>query len=126
MLRYGKPPYLECSSVGDARFSAFFARIKRRDNKTIEEIYQAAKDGITGHTWRDAKGRQAVNQADCAELYSKLWDDYIVENMDILLPVLTAATGLSDTFGVEGHCCQATELWRIRCLALHSPIGGSR
>jgi hypothetical protein len=24
------------------------------------------------------------------------------------------ATGLSDKFGKPGHCCQATELWRIR------------
>ena len=31
-----------------------------------------------------------------------------------LLDVLRAASGLSDIFGQPGHCCQATELWRIR------------
>ena len=40
MIKHGNPPYLECSSRGDKRFSAFYARIK---GKTIEEIYQSAK-----------------------------------------------------------------------------------
>jgi hypothetical protein len=83
---------------------------------SIEELYQASKvfeDGSTGLSWRDAKGRRAVNADVCASFYSMLWDEYIAEHPE-LLAVLKAASGLSDIFGQSGHCCQATELWRIR------------
>lgn len=116
MIRHGVAPFLECSSRGDKRFSAFFARIAARGGRSIEAIYQSAKvfeDGTTNLHWRDAKGRRAVNQAECLALYTRLWDEYIAENPH-LLPVLRAASGLSDVFGKPGSCCQATEIWRIR------------
>lgn len=116
MIRHGQPPYLECSSRGDRRFSAFSARIEARGGRSIEELYQAAKvfaDGRTSLTWREAKGRRPVNAEEVAELYSRLWDEYIAEHPG-LLAVLRTASGLSDRFGQPGHCCQATELWRIR------------
>jgi hypothetical protein len=116
MIRHGNPPYLECSSKGDKRFSAFYARIKFYGNKTIEQLYQASKlfpDGTSGLTWRYAKGRKPVNMDFCKEYYSSLWNLYIIENPH-LLDILKQASGLSDMFGQEGHCCQATELWRIR------------
>lgn len=43
MIRVGNAPYLECSSRGDKRFSAFYARIKSLGYKSIEELYQAKK-----------------------------------------------------------------------------------
>lgn len=113
MIRHGVAPFLECSSKGDRRFSAFYARV---NCDSIEKQYQAAKvfaDGSTGLHWREAKGRQAVNQEECAALYSRLWDQYIAANPHLLI-VLRAASGLSDVYGQPGHCCQATELWRIR------------
>lgn len=113
MIRHGSPPYLECSSKGDKRFSAFYAII---NGKSIEERYQAFKvfeDGSTGLSWKEAKGRKAVNQEQASKYYSFLWDLYIKKNPD-LLPILVSASGLSDMFGQEGQCCQATELWRIR------------
>ena len=113
MITVGKPPYYECSSHGDRRFSAFYARVMGR---TIEEQYQAAKifeDGSTGLNWRQAKGRKAVNAAECAAFYSRLWDCYISEHPE-LLKILKQQSGLSDKFGQPGHCCQALELWRIR------------
>jgi len=117
MVRHGEPPFLECSSKGDIRFSAFFARIKGRGNKSIEEIYQAAKifnKGIrTGRTWQQAKGHRAVNQEEVRDLYAELWDEYMAENPHLMV-VLRSANGLSDMFGQTNHCCQATELWRIR------------
>lgn len=116
MIRVGEAPYLECSSRGDRRFSAFYAKVRRYGGMSIEEVYQYAKvfeDGSTGLTPREAKGLKAVNQEFCNALYSILWDRYIEENPH-LLPILKAATGLSDVFGQEGHCCQAIELWRIR------------
>lgn len=124
MIKHGKPPYLECSTKGDRRFSAFNAKFKWEEQelpamicgKSIEEIYQANKifeDGSFGLSWKEAKGKKAVNQEVCNKLYSKLWDYYIKQN-PALLKVLKEASGLSDIFGQEGHCCQATELWRIR------------
>jgi hypothetical protein len=113
MIRYGEAPFLECSSKGDKRFSAFYAKVK---GVSIEERYQAEKifaDGRTGLGWREAKGRVAINQEQVAKYYSDLWDAYITNNPE-LLAVLQTATGLSDIFGQPGSCCQATELWRIR------------
>jgi hypothetical protein len=113
MIRHGEAPFLECSSRGDKRFSAFYAKVNGR---SIEEQYQAAKvfeDGSTALSWKAAKGRKAINAEECAALYSQLWDQYIDENPE-LLSILKAASGVSDIFGQPGHCCQATELWRIR------------
>lgn len=120
MINHGVEPFLECSSAGDSRFSALHARVSRRGNLTIEQIYQAAKvfeDGSTGLSWRKAKGRKAVNAAETRALYSTLWDEYIEENRHLIL-VLQRATGVSDRYGQAGHACQATELWRIRAESL--------
>lgn len=116
MIYHGVAPFLECSSKGDRRFSPFYARIKARGGRSIEELYQAAKMfscGSTGLSIKEAKGLRPINIRECADLYGRLWDEYIQENPS-LLKVLREATGLSDRFGQRGHCCQATELWRIR------------
>lgn len=116
MIKHGKPPYLECSSKGDKRFSAFYARIIAKDNKSIEELYQAAKvfeDGSTNLSWKEAKGRKAVNQEYLSKYYDNLWIEYILENKH-LAKVLVNYSGLSDIFGQAGHNCQATTLWKIR------------
>lgn len=116
MVRHGEAPFLECSSRGDRRFSAFSARLRAHGGRSIEEIYQAAKvfeDGSTGLGCREAKGKRALNMSEVRALYSRLWDDYIDENPE-LLAVVQAQSGLSDVFGQPGHACQATELWRIR------------
>lgn len=34
------------------------------------------------------------------------------------MPMLIAASGVTDVFDQPGSVCQATELWRIRCQAL--------
>lgn len=114
MIKHGEAPYLECSSRGDKRFSAFYAIVKGRGNRCIEEIYQSSKVIAGGNTdWRAAKGQGCFNHDEVRALYSQLWDEYIAENPDLLV-VLQAASGISDIFGQEGHACQATELWRIR------------
>ena len=113
MIKHGSPPYLECSSAGDRRFSAFYAHV---NGKTIEHQYQAAKifrNGDTGLSIKEAKGFRPVNAKEVAKLYADLWDQYIAENPH-LIPILVAASGLSDRFGRPGSVCQATELWRIR------------
>lgn len=123
MIRHGEPPYLECSSRGDQRFSALYARLVSRDFCSIEELYQSAKQfdhsvsGVdaTGHmsNWRDAKGKRAINQAQLEAVYFDLWRCYLLENPD-LVAVLIQASGLSDRFGQVGHVCQATALWQLR------------
>ena len=115
MLRFGKPPYLECSSRGDKRFSAFTAIPLSLCGRSIEEAYQAAKvfeDGSTGLHWRQAKGRKAINMEQVAKLYHEWWVEWVLQMN--LLPVLEQATGLSDMFGQAGHVCQAEVLWRIK------------
>lgn len=114
MIRVGSKPFLECSSKGDRRFSAFYARIRCEGNRSIEEIYQGAKviHGISGHPWRYAKGRRAENDEEVRELYSLLWDVYFQENPDLLTYILQY-NGFSDVFGQEGHVCQAIEIFRI-------------
>lgn len=121
MIRVGEPPYLECSTRGDKRFSPFYARPSCLRGFSIEDAYHACKvfdDGTTGLGWREAKakrraGHAVMNQDECNQLYSQLWDSYIIENPQ-LLAELRLASGLSDMFGQPGGPCQALELWRIR------------
>jgi hypothetical protein len=57
MIKHGSHPYLECSSRGDRRFSAFHARPKSLGGRSIEEGYQGMKvfkGGVTGLKWREA------------------------------------------------------------------------
>lgn len=119
MITVGSPPYLECSSRGDRRFSAFHARPTFLQGSSIEEAYQAVKifeDGSTGLHWKQAKGKRAINQEFCAEAYELWWRMWVIEQN--LLPILKSASGLSDIFGQPGHVCQATVLWKIRNAAL--------
>jgi hypothetical protein len=116
VIRHGAAPFLECSSKGDRRFSAFFARLRGRGGRSIEDLYQGAKrfeDGSTGLSAAAAKGRRPVNPDEVALLYSELWNEFIAEN-PALIVILTSASGLSDIFGQPDHACQASELWRIR------------
>ena len=115
MLRFGSKPSLECSSRGDRRFSAFYARVAKRGGRTIEALYQAAKileDGRSGLSWREAKGRGCVNIAECRELYAKLWEEYFEENPK-LLEYARTFNGFSVVFGEAGHACQAEEIWKL-------------
>lgn len=116
MLKFGKEPYLECSSKGDKRFSAFYARIEMNGIiDSIEGHYQRFKvfeDGSTGLYWRQAKGRVAVNQGKARKYYAILWDRYFKKNPQ-LEGVITGYNGFSDIYGQEGHACQAEEVYRI-------------
>jgi hypothetical protein len=116
MLKFGTAPFLECSSKGDKRFSAFYARLSAYNFASIEEIYQAAKKfegGFTGLSIMKAKGRKPINQDACKELYSNLWDSYFHQEPQ-LLEVIKQFNGFSDIYGQVGHCCQAEEIYRIR------------
>lgn len=116
MVKHGQAPFLECSSQGNRKLSAFYARPRSLAGKSIEEAYQAMKvfsDGSTGLNWRLAKGKKAVNQKECAEQYEQWWREYLSEHPE-LSSLVKSSSGLSDRFGQVGHVCQATTLWRIR------------
>lgn len=113
MTKIGHPPYLECSSKGDRRFSALFATV---DGVSIEESYQAYKifeDGSTGLPWREAKGKRATNMDEAQTYYVSLWRRYLMEHPELIL-VLKQASGLSDMFGKPGCICQAEVLWHLK------------
>jgi hypothetical protein len=115
VIKHGEAPYLECSSRGDRRFSAFGAHPKSLGGRSIEKAYQYMKvfeDGTTGLSIQKAKGKFSVNRAECEAAYIKWWIEWVEQ--ENLLPVLQAASGLSDAFGQFGHVCQATVLWNIR------------
>ena len=115
MLVRGSQPFLECSTHGDRRFSAFCARPSSLGGRSIEEAYQAMKvfeNGRTGLSWRAAKGHRPINIEACRLAYDRWWLEWVREQN--LLPTLLAASGLSDKFGREGGTCQAEVLWRIR------------
>ena len=118
MIKFGSEPFLECSSKGDKRFSAFYAKIKNRDNKTIEQIYQEEKVFIINGkmtknlTTKEAKGKYPINYVAVSRLYSELWDEYFSENLE-LLDVISKYNGFSDIFGKENQNNQAREIYRI-------------
>ena len=115
MVKVGQAPYLECSSRGDRRFSAYYAKPSSLGGRTIEQAYQAMKifvDGSRGLSVDRAKGRFPVNYAQCRQKYFDWWVEYVRENG--LIGELKAVSGLSDMFGQAGHVCQAEVLWKIR------------
>jgi len=111
VISFGESPFLEASTKGDKRFSAFHAQVNGR---SIETIYQGAKrfGDHTGLHWREAKGKRADNEDEVRLLYSKLWETYIEEHPE-LVPILLSFSGVSDVFGQVGHASQAEELYRI-------------
>lgn len=115
MLRFGREPFLEVSSKGDKRFSAFYARIRWRDNRSIEELYQGYKtfeDGSSGLSIKEAKGRKPIYPESCRMFYEQLWREFFDENPELLLEI-SQYNGFSDIFGQAGHQCQAEEIYNI-------------
>ena len=112
MKKFGSAPFLECSSKGDSRFSAFKAKVY---GKTIEELYQAFKvfeDGATGLHWKQAKGKKPINAENARKYYSMLWREWFRLN-PAALEYIRQYNGFSDVFGQEGHACQAEEIYNI-------------
>jgi hypothetical protein len=100
-------PYYECSSKGDKRYSAIYARLKKYDNKSIEEIYQLDIKGYRGKVghWKEAKGKPPLNNKTMDDLfqeYVKLWEEYFKENPELLEEIKIKAIDktITDMFGV--------------------------
>jgi len=75
----------ECSSAGDKRFSAFFAKMP--DGRTIEQHYQCDVKGYQpgGIDWKLGKGRKPVDPSiDSWSQYLILWTVWAMKNVDLM------------------------------------------
>ncbi|MCB0479703.1 MAG: hypothetical protein KDC84_16160, partial [Crocinitomicaceae bacterium] len=87
----------EVSSKGNKKFSAFSARIKKRGNRTIEEIWQTDIKGYS--TVKDGKGKPPRNKISFED-YKNLWREYFNENPNDLIEIAKLSDGktLTDQF----------------------------
>lgn len=92
----------ECSSKGDTRFSAMYARLW--DGRTIEQHYQCDVKGYQpgGTDWRLGKGKPPLRDCDLWEEYLALWRMWAADNMPELRELWVAGMKkdmvLSDLF----------------------------
>lgn len=97
--RYGG---YECSSKGDARFSAFNARLE--DGRSIEEHYQCDVKGYQpgGRNWRLGKGKPPVREVNLWEEYLSLWKRWAAMHPELIDELASRAAAydyvLSDRF----------------------------
>ena len=119
MVRRGIEPFLECSSKGDRRFSAFHAMIGKFP---IEAYYQSYKNGAKAGDvlpeWRTFKGLPPTHPnppsiENCRRFYKHLWNCYLLENPELKQHILDNYKGLTDVFGREGNVCQSAALYEL-------------
>lgn len=105
-------PYYECSSKGDRRFSALYARLE--DGRSIEEHYQCDVKGHDpgGTNWRLGKGKPPLDRGvDTLGKYRGLWFRYLMLNPQLVdeLAVILKTHTLRDQFA-RGAINQADAL----------------
>jgi hypothetical protein len=92
----------ECSTKGDARFSAFNALMP--DGRSIEAHYQCDVKGYDpgGTNWRLGKGKPPLQPIDTWAAYLNLWRVWAHTNMPLMRELYVAAKKhnfvLSDRF----------------------------
>jgi hypothetical protein len=103
MYRWKRRGGYECSSVGDKRFSALFARLP--DGRTIEEAWQLDCKGYRQFTnnWKDAKGKPPLEGFNPTyEDYKGFWATWAKANPELMRELATLAVDkdyyLSDVF----------------------------
>lgn len=95
----------ECSSKGDARFSAFNAVLK--DGRTIEQHYQCDVKGYDpgGKNWRLGKGKPPLRNVDLYDEYLLLWKEWANDNIPLMRELYHSARKtksiLSDRFATS-------------------------
>jgi hypothetical protein len=126
---------LECSSKGDKRFSAFYAKVSVFNKfDSIENHYQLSKrfgDKPAPLTWREAKGKKpthfVVGNKEyplnlLAPWYESLWLKYFSKNID-LLKVIEFYDDFTDMFKRKNAVvCQADVIKKIRYKGLSACI----
>jgi hypothetical protein len=114
----GHMKILECSSKGDKRFSAFYAKItawKRFDS--IENHYQTCKrfDDFVPIGWQDGKGREPTHielngkrydKRFLSQWYKMLWVNYLDNNPE-LVEYARGFDDFNDIFKGKSQNCQA-------------------
>ena len=92
----------EVSSVGDKRFSAFYARMS--DGRSIECHYQCDIKGydVGGTNWKLGKGKPPKDPEAAWEAYLQLWRTWAQNNLGLMRDLYKAAREkdfvLSDCF----------------------------
>lgn len=91
----------EVSTKGDSRFSAFNARIKAENNRTIEEIYQTDVKGYS--SIQEGKGKPArtgISRDEQYAQYKDLWRQWASENPKLMQELAQKTQGkvLTDMF----------------------------
>lgn len=115
-MNFGTPPYLECSSKGDKRFSPFYARLRSYQNQTIHHIYNSEKmyeSGSTNYAVQNRNNIRPINLFELVPLFKKLWLIYFSENPE-LVRILLASTGISEVYTPDKYFSTSEVLWSIR------------
>ncbi|MFC6455943.1 DUF6977 family protein [Paenibacillus vulneris] len=109
---------LECSSKGDKRFSAFYAKVKTWNKlDSIENHYQLCKrfGDFKPSSWKDAKGKQPThielngkqyNLMYLSQWYKMLWVKYLDDNPE-LVEYAKGFDDFNDIFKGKSLNCQA-------------------
>ena len=100
------PNGYECSSRGDQRFSALFAKLA--DGRTIEQAYQLDVKGYRAISddWRTGKGNKPYREISREELWSEyleLWRQWVRENPTAFADLRVRSKGktLTDQFATS-------------------------
>ena len=93
--RYGNG--YECSSAGDARFSAFQAIMP--DGRSIEAHYQCDVKGydVGGTNWRRGKGKPPLTNVCTWSAYLALWKTWAENNPNLMRELRTLAVAHNNT-----------------------------
>ncbi len=101
MFKWSRTEGYEISSIGDKKFSAFYA--KHTDGRTIEEVYQCDIKGYANV--KDGKGKPPLVKIGHEELWKKylaLWQDWALDHEDDVYELAMLAADakytLRDTF----------------------------
>lgn len=92
----------EVSSVGDKRFSAFYAILP--NGNSIEHEYQVIIKGYS--SIKEGKGRPPLlemSREDTYEKYKSLWRNYLTSNPELMFELATKSIGkvITDTFATS-------------------------
>lgn len=105
----------ECSSKGDARFSALNARLP--DGRTIEQHYQCDVKGYQpgGTNWKLGKGKPPLDpDRDLWSAYFALWVIWAMQNPSLIRELRTK---VAEHGNVLSDCFATTPVNQARALA---------
>ncbi len=127
-----EPNILECSSKGDRRFSAFYAKVKLFGKyDSIENHYQLSKrfgDEVP-ETWKDAKGKKPthlhINGKDFDVKFTEAWYDLLwvtyLHNHPKLVNHASKFDEFNDIFKSKGSVvCQADSIRKFMTVGRQS------